>query len=382
MMLGKLFGAPLFLWFVGACCLLVTAFFASHAPNGFPLGRLAPLAVIGTVLLHAISLAGGTAYASANFKLNSFAKWFLRIAIFFAVILPLMGLATLLPMLGYIGGGTGLGKAGKLSQTVDWWGLFQMDPLDFSILSCAVFVAWALYVAYIAMARQIKAPHRWWVWLLLPLCVGLWFGGITGLAPEVNRAATVFLIVSFAVTCFGQPLLLLNPLTHFHLARITSAANARKPLPDLFELLPAWVPALMMTIVSSILALLCLSLGEHSYLKLDLESASGGEELSSLTAFYTSMVLQSGIYLLKSALLLSVFTLNRQVKKPIKWAIFTWIIIFMVLPLLLKSLGLKAIGDFLDPLSLNFYTAFAYSAVHCTLLFVVVMWVVKRERQN
>ncbi len=310
--LGKVFGAPLFQWYIGAWCLVVFAIAGLAAGDPNVVVALVAL-VASAVMLHALGVAASA--ASARMMLGDRARRA-------GGVIMLLGLFNLLPVAALIGW-----DAGDANSFVRWWG-WRMPRATFAAASAVLFALWALLAAWRAMARELREPARAWAWPAFAAFVALWWAGLS--TPAHDRPSLALVIAAAAaVLCIGTYFgSLLEPLTRVSQARMrrawSAAATASRPR------WPAWA-------MNAVLALVCAVLAW---------SLAGRGELEVSAQLALPLALMAA----RDAAIVSCFALVSKVRSPVGRAVFYIALADLLLPALAMAIGSPPLARIFFPM--------------------------------
>lgn len=204
--LGKVFGAPLYQWYVGAWCLAV--FVVAGIRAGLPSVGTRTLALVAAaVLLHALAVA--VSAVGARLGLGGRPQRG-------SAVLGLLALLQILPFLALTRNDR------DPAAFVRWWS-WRLPFDSFVAASLVAFALWALLAAWRTMSRELREPMRPWAWPAFAAFAALWWAGIA--TPTMDRAgsgsgvaaAAIVLVVGTYVA------VMLDPLTPVTLGRLRRA---------------------------------------------------------------------------------------------------------------------------------------------------------------
>lgn len=203
--LGKVFGAPLYQWYVGAWCL--AAFVAAGLHAGVPhLASRAVALVAVAVLLHALGVA--LSAAGARLPIGDRARRGGSIAL----LVGLLQFAPLVSLLGF----------GAEPMAVQWWG-WRIAAETFAAASTVLFAAWALLAAWRTLCRELREPVRPWGWPAFAAFAALWWAGLSTATHARPPAAQVLAVASLVLVAGTYVASVMEPFTPVALARLERA---------------------------------------------------------------------------------------------------------------------------------------------------------------
>lgn len=304
--LGKVFGAPLYQWYLGLWCLAALA--AAGTVAGLrALGSLLVGIVAAAVLLHALGVALSTAGARARMGERT------RRA---GGVLLVLGLLQSLPMAALLWR--------KDPGAVRWWG-WGLPAETFAAASLLLFAGWAVLAACRAMLRELQEPARPWPWPAFAAVLALWWAGLStpthdrpGFGSAAGVAAWVLALATY-VAC------LMDPLTRVGLARM---ARAWQPQASRWQArAPAWLLHAGLAVAAGALAFL-------------------GARGDTLAAFALPVALMA----LRDAAVVSCFALASSSRSPVGRAVFYIALADLLVPTLALAVHLPALAQAAFPL--------------------------------
>lgn len=345
--LGKVLGAPLLGWYIGAWSLLV--YLVAGALDGQADLAVTAAGVVGMALmLHGLGVALSALTAHTGSP-GAGRRW--------GGIGVLLLLVYLIPALVALGSGEGGRAAG-----IDWWLLRRLDARSFAALSAVLFAGWALFAAWRAMARELREPAWWWAWPAFALFVAFWWAGFrTPTTPRVHPGDALALAAGILVFA-GYLGLTLEPLNPVRLARFSRLAQ--DPRVPWHQRVPGWA---IQAGLALLLALAALAVRA---------TASG-------PAIAPGVVLALGLMLLRDAAVVSCFALGSRARHPVRLAVFYLALADLLVPALLAGLGARPLAIAVFPLwGFERHPLFAAGvfAVHFALAAAVLAWIWRRRQ--
>lgn len=327
MALGKVFGAPLLQWYIGAWCLLAFAVAAPRAGLGHVIATM--VALVGTaVLLHALGVTASI--ASARAPLGGRGR---RAGGFVLLVL----VANVLPFAALLGRGRDSADTGLV-----WWGVTLAEHV-FLAGSAVAFAAWAMLWACRAMGRELREPARYGASAAFALFFGVWVAGRHGSQPA--RALVEGLAAaSAALTLAVYAGVVTDPLTRVSLARARRASSR-------LARVPGW----------AIDACAAVVLGLAAYA---VASASGVASQPGWRLF-TDPVLAaaSALMAVRDAAIVACFSLSPRMRRPVGRAMFYIALADVLLPIVFLATKNLALARLAMPL-----LAFAFPGANPVLL--------------
>jgi hypothetical protein len=350
---GKLIGAPLLAWYMGAWCLLVFGLAGAAARLPHLVATLVG-AVALAVLLHSLGVAASA--LSARTALSGRARRS-------GSILLLLLLLYLIPTLLVLGWSEGSGAV-----RIQWWGLQGLHPRTFMAMSAVLFAGWAAFGAWRAMARELREPGWWWPWPAFAVCAALWWAGFStatvarATLPEVLALASTILV---AGTYLG---LTLDPLTPVSWARLDRVGWRRRA--------PGWM-------LNGVLAL---ALGAAALLwafAIKWFAGSGGAIVLTRVDPLPLIAPALALMVLRDAAIVTCFTMTVKARRPLALATFYIAMADLLLPAFLSAVGLAGAAHAVFPL-LGYVVSpvipLAGLAAHLGLAVVALWWRLRLRR--
>jgi hypothetical protein len=338
---GKLIGAPAFAWYGGAICLV--AYLAVSPERNAP--KMALFLVAGMVLLAAIALIGSIVAGRKAIARSSSSAWVMGIVLVFV--------------------GPWMSVLSASDADISWWGR-NWARLDFLLGSTIVFAAWAVFGAHRLMSQELRVRTTPWAWVAFLLFVSAYIAGF-GIryhdtsGQEANVVVIAGLIVSMATI---YPLLFSEASGAMAVRRLLLRVAARDRR-RLLEETPLWPVSLALAIV------FCL-------LTVTLVGPRGSEE-----SFFRGVVLAPVPLVLlavRDAALFMFFALARQPRRAEAATIFYLLLLYWLVPMLLRTAGAQGISDLvLPPFWERPGFAAAVAAAQAAMVIAAALW---RWRKN
>ncbi len=307
---GKLIGAPAFTWCGGAICLAV---YLAFSPIAGAL-KTAVLMVSAAVLVQSIALIGSVIASRKAVVRGSSTAWVLGIVLFFVV--PWMSILS-------------TGEA-----DVGWWGR-GWKRLDFLMTSTTVFAVWGVFGAHRLMCQELRVRTLPWAWLAFLLFAAVYVAGF-GIRPNDtgSQQRTVVLIAGLVVSIAAlYPLLLTESGGAMAVRRLLlRASNAEWR--RLLEEIPLWAATLALAFVFCLLTFLL-----------------AGGRADSDELLRAAVLAPVPLFLLaaRDAALCLFFAFARQPRRAEAAALFYLLLLYWLVPMLLRAMGAKGVADLVLP---------------------------------
>jgi hypothetical protein len=318
MTVGKLFGAPMFAWYLGIPCLVVLAFASSAVPNAPNPGWLVVTYAAGAIAVHGASI--GLALQEARRE----ARAGRRLGVL-VMLLPLLLAMWVLP----------LADRGA-AQGLAWHGRY-FDGLTFLALSACAFAAWAAFGAYRGFCRELQVRTLPWAWPGFALFLAFWLAGFASEGGGFARAFTGFgLLAALGATYLA---LYSEPTTAMEIRRV-SAAFARGDAVRAMEEMPLWPTTLVLAFAFALAAPLAWQ-GFGESLGLD-----GWREL---TDYVARAPLALVLAALRDGAILVFFASAARPRRVVTTALLYAALLWWVIPGLLAAVGLAFAAGVVNP---------------------------------
>jgi len=306
---GKLAGATAFAWYGGGLCLLV--FIAAGVGQlPMPVLRLAGLIVAGSVLCHAVAFTGSLMAAQRNPGTRS-----TNALVWMFVLLSVASSAR-----RWLAADQG---------TVAWWGA-SYATVNFVLVSAIVFAAWAVFGAYRSMCSALHVPTTPWALVVFLCFASVYLAGFASLSngSAAGLVAVAGVGVSLAA-CYG--LLFMEQTGAMTLRRLQMRISRRQWIPALQEL-PGWPVALLLALLFAI-----------------------GTRLASIRDGGTWAIADAAfvfwLFAVRDAALMHCFAFARQPRRVVATTVLYIVLLYGLLPWLLKAFGAHALASLLLPFS-------------------------------
>ncbi len=333
---GKLLGAPSYAWYVGGILLLI--FMLTGGLVNIPVLRYAALMLCGAILLHAMALNGSVLAARKGMSRRG-------------------TVTMLIVILAFAWMGPGLHVIDNMEKSVAWWGL-SVSQLNFSLGTAAVFGAWAVLGAYRSMCNELEIRTTPWALPLFMLFTAAYFAGFP--LREIHSAGdprAFFGVMATGVIVamvFSYSLLFAEKSGATEWQRLRARVQARQWRRALQEM-PLWLAALCVGIVMALAASVT---GSGS------GSGSDGRMLNHIGAAPIALML----FAIRDAAIFQFFALARQPRRVEAATLFYLMLLYGLLPGLLKAFGADVVAQFiLPPLSNSAAFSVAVMAVQAAL---------------
>jgi hypothetical protein len=307
---GKLIGATSFAWCGGAICL--AAYLAGspepHAP------KVALFMVAGALLVHSVMLIGSVIAARKAVVRNSSTAWVLAIALVIA--------------------GPWVSALSTGGADITWWGRGHLR-IDFLLASAAAFAAWGVLGGHRLLCQELRVRTAPWAWLGFVLFVCVYIAGFGIRAHDTfGQQRNVVLIAGFMV-CLAAvyPLLLSEASGAMAVRRLVLRFEARD-WRRLLEETPLWPVTLILAF--AFCALIVVLVG--------FRPAEEGPFRSLVLApvpLFLLAVRDAAIYMF--------FALARQPRRAETATLFYLILLYWLVPMLLRTAGGERVADLVLP---------------------------------
>jgi hypothetical protein len=335
---GKLLGAPAFAWYGGLILLLIFLVTGKHATA--PVLRIAASLVCSAVLLHAIALNASVLAArkGATYRASGL---LVMVLLLFVVVFP------------------GLSMMDKIDAPVRWWGI-TWQRIDLLLGTAATFGAWSLLGAYRSMCNELEIRTTPWA---LPAFIAFAAVYFAGYAMQGNtsdpRALFGILACGVVISCGLSYLLLFvekSGATAWQRLRVrVNSAQWRRALQEL----PLWLVALAAGCVFALGA--------------TFTSAGTGKDsfLHDIGLAPVAVML----FAIRDAAIFQFFALARQPRRVEAATGFYLILLYGIVPGLLKAMGAEFLAHLiLPPLFKNPALATAIMLVQAGLVIALAYW--------
>jgi len=259
---GKLFGAPVFTWYVCAPCLVMLVLGAgARMPAGEGYVH-AVLLVLIILFAHAVGLLASLHLVARVNRLGA------RVS----AGLHMLGLLCAAPLILF---SIGAFMAGPPDERVSWFG-HEIRSLYFALASTAVFTAWAVAGCYRLMRAELQLRNAPWVWMAFVAFCMLYAAGIAhGDRHTVDALVTIngldvtgasLVAAHLGALALGYLVLFAQPKDPVELRRVLAHLRAGAAA-QVLETLPRWlfvVPfitatAVALIVLDSVAAVFCAS---------------------------------------------------------------------------------------------------------------------------
>jgi hypothetical protein len=329
---GKLLGATAFTWYAGGILLLI--FVITGSQVRLPVLRYAALMLCGAVMLHAMALNGSVLAARKGMARRGTGT-------VLVVFLAFMWLAP------------GLRVLDSMDKPVAWWGT-AVTQLDFALGTAAAFGAWAVLGAYRSMCNELEIRTTPWA---LPAFI--LFTAAYGAGFPLRSIHSVFegkaffgvmatgVVVSMALV---YALLLAEKSSATEWQRLCARVRASQWRRALQEL-PLWLVALTVGLIMALAA-----------------SVSGGAGSGPFLHKVGTAPIALMLFAVRDAAIFQLFALARQPRRVEAATLFYLVLLYGLLPGLLKAFGADAVAQFiLPPLTQNPLFTTAVMAVQAAI---------------
>ncbi len=335
---GKLLGAPAFAWYGGLILMLIYLATARYAT--VPVLRTAASLVCGALLLHAIALNASVLAArkGVGYRGSSI------------LIIVLLLLVVVFP---------GMAVLDKIDRPVLWWGA-TLQRIDMLLGTLAAFGAWSLLGAYRSMCNELEIRTTPWALPAFIAFAAIYLAGYA-IRGEANDPRAVFgvLACGVAISCGFAYLLLLaekSGATAWQRLRVRiDGAQWRRARQEL----PLWLVALATGLIFALGATF---------------TSVGGDRGSFLHEIGLAPVAVM-LFAVRDAAIFQFFALARQPRRVEAATAFYLLLLYGIVPALLKAMGADFVADLvLPPLFKNPALATAIVAAQAGLAIALAYW--------
>ena len=334
---GKLLGSASFAWYGGLMALAVLLLTSprgwAHSP-----AKVAALIVAGSLLAQGVACFGGlVAVRKGVARPGGFSAVMVVILIVF--IGPLVSLAS-----------------SQDQAPVNWWGS-SWQAMNFVLASAACFAAWAVFGVYRVMCSELQVRTVPWVFVAFALFLTLYLSGFwIAVAATWNVVLLCGLLVAGALT-YIQLFSEQSGVIAFRRVRLrVGRGEIRRALEDL----PCWPVGLALAALWCVLGLAFLD-----------PSALPGAPDRDLRLLPLPLFL----LLARDAAILLIFAFAWQPRRVEAAVFFYLVLLYGVVPGLLKAAGMEMVADLvLPPLLEAPGKATAVAAVQLVIAVVLVQW--------
>jgi hypothetical protein len=300
---GKLFGSTVFPWYGALLCLIVYAVSVPFKPG---------TDIFKTVLVMAgTGLAGQSVALFASLLAIQRDRRFSRSQ---ASAFSVLGLMTAFTVLSFSFQGRG---------HIQWYGN-SFIPIDFILLSLALFLAWAVFGIYRLMRLELQMKNSPWIWLGFVIFLMVYMAGFSLQATQeistdaLSRcllSAYITVVALTYLTALAEPK---DPIRFRRLIRAVKDGNWRL----LLQGCPSWAMVLPLLCVSAIML--------FAFPPADISSSGLNLRIA---------VAASLFFILRDLALLLFFNLSRKPKRADMLAMLWLGLLWLVIPLTLSGLG-------------------------------------------
>ncbi len=329
---GKLLGAPSFAWYVGGILLVI--FMAAGSTMDMPVLRQALLMLCVAIMMHAMALNGSVLAARKGVSRR--------------------GAGTILILvLAFLWLGTGLRLLDDMEKSVAWWGL-SISKLNFALCSAVAFGAWAVLGAYRSMCNELEIRTTPWALPAFMLFTAAYFAGFP--LREIHSASSLRAFFGVMATgviiamVFSYALLFAEKSGATEWQRLRARVITQQWRRALQEM-PLWLVALTLGV--------CMALAA---------SVTGGSDNGRLLHQIGTAPVALMLFAIRDAAIFQFFALARQPRRVEAATLFYLVLLYGLLPGLLKAFGADTIANFvLPPLSGNVAFSFGVMTVQASL---------------
>ena len=331
---GKLAGASAYGWYGGALCLLVALPNALLMESPAMVAKTALAAILAGVLLHALLIA-------INLQLLKVGSRVSRRGGVWALLLILLW-------------SSGIVTTMLRGDSIRWWDQ-TIARLDFALASLALFAACALVAAWRSMAEVLAVRQMPWGWPALALVATTYTSGFAW-GQRLSVVGVVGLSICAVLTYFA---LLTEPQQRPLWQRVLNRAQGMQWHALLLQL-PRWPTTLALALPFAAIAAMALD-----------PNAAGAWSLSN------AVVLQPiafTLLLARDCALALVLAFWPQSRKPVVAFAVLMLVLYALLPWLLRAAGGPVLAALALPLIENSALSVGIAAVHVGLALWLLRW--------
>jgi hypothetical protein len=313
---GKLFGKTLLTWYFGLCALGVALLGLIQDEVVYEGWQWYLLVLLGVLLSQGLGFFFNLIYIR-NRPQDSIGRFSSSL-----YLLVLMGVIALFSLLAQT-------KAGQIS-----WFSWQIDTLDFAILSLLAFWLWALMGAYRVMRRELNHSARPWIWLLFLTFCAIYLAGL------VHKSRLDWLLAIYFCWHGLTILTIFLETKDSVVVRGMLSGLRQRRLGQVLQLIPAWLSALLMTsLVIVVLALLPQRVPVLSWVLMGLHTDFS----------IASLALVFWLFLLRDCALILSLSLSGEARRAEATALIYLLLLYVAIPALLHAIGWSSLTPFFQP---------------------------------
>lgn len=315
---GKLFGATVFAWYGGLISLAVYMYAARDLPGiGGPVVALGLVAA--SVLLHAFAMAATLQAAQKGWNTGS--RW-----------------ATFVPVLVFLFLGPGLVNFATRHEALVWFGI-GFDSVEFLLTSVTVFSAWAVFGAYRVMCLELQVRTTPLAWCAFTLFLSVYLAGLLGALPGARVGVFGYLCLSGLVVSLTLAYVMLfsEQNSAMTMRRMLLLAGQRQWL-RVFEEMPCWPSTVVLAFIFAFGTI---------------ASAAVYRESVELLQQMALMPLVFVFLLVRDAAIVLFFAFAKQARRVEATAIMYMVLLYWLLPGLLRMAGLDTASEVVLPVLLK-----------------------------
>jgi hypothetical protein len=335
---GKLFGASAFAWYGALMALAVLVLAAPRWPQSGL--KIAAVIMAGSVLAQGTAcLAGLIAARKGSVRQGALS------ALLLFLLLVLLG--------------PGIGLFGDADRAMNWWRQ-SWQTLNFMLATFAVFAAWSIFGVYRVMCTQLQVRTTPWAFAAFALFLTAFLAGFW-VVPGAPRTVGLYAVIAtgLVVCAMLTYLQLFSEQSGVIVFRRLQLRLARREWRRALEETPCWIAGLALAAVFSVLGMVLI---DPSLLPRDLREL-GYAPLPVL------------LMLMRDVALFLVFAFAWQPRRTEAAVFFYLVLLYGILPGLLKGAGLDAAAELLLPPILTAPgKASIIAAVHLAIAAALVAW--------
>lgn len=335
---GKLLGAPAFAWYGGLILLLVFLTTGNH--GRLPVLRITATLISSAILLHAIALNASVMAARKGASTRG-SGVLIFLLLLFVVVFP------------------GISVMDNVDRPVRWWGM-TLQRIDLLLGTSATFAAWSLLGAYRSMCNELEIRTTPWAIPSFILFAALYAAGYA-IRGDANDPQPLFGVLACGVViAAGFSYLLLfaekSGASAWQRLRIrVNGAQWRRALQEL----PLWLVAIAAGFVFAVGATF----------------ASAGAGTSTFLRDVGLAPIAVMLFAARDAAIFQFFALARQPRRVEAATGFYLVLLYGIVPGLLKAMGADFIANLiLPPLFTNPALATAIMLLQVSIVIGLAYW--------
>lgn len=322
MLVGKLLGSTVYVWYGSVLALGAFAYFSLSFTPGDKLPVLLLQLIVGIVLLHAVALLVSV-HASRKDRSGIFLRG--------SSILWLLGVMWLVPyilLLGtYIFDVAQWGNEGEwMTNTLDWYGRQYLQS-HFILGSLCVYLLWALIGVYRVFAEELSHRTYPWAWVGFLVFITIYVNGFSDeLASEAGGYVQAYLITGIVFGLASFYLFVISEIKQPVVFRRLLRSARERDWGMFFGKLPLWMVTLVLVFfVTCALLILSPTIDDYEFVP------------GIVTAAFLFAMRDLGVFLF--------FNFAKNHKRADLVAVVYLIILYALIPAIVAVLGIGWIGE-------------------------------------